>query len=179
MHPWLLTVAVLSYCFLTPIFAFRISCVSLKRPLPTWEDCNQVLGYMEHKISSAFSRDPYWGQTLANDFEIGTYHLPQGFRITSIYPSEEVPQCEIYLDNIPGKEKLCDQFGWKQIVQATQAMMGECYPKGKGGVVDVTGKGVVFLTTKQPDQALAMSGIELLNISSGFDGDRSPLAWVA
>ena len=44
-----------------------------------------------------------------------------------------------------------DQFGYETLKAAAEAMMERCYERGEGGVVDPTGNGVVFLSTRWRD----------------------------
>ena len=125
--------------------AYTIHCTPLKMPIPSYEDCNAVLLWMRGEIPEL---PPTWGQSVPTDPYENTIALPRGYHLTPLYPTEKPPNCEVYFDNVPGREKFIDKFGYNRIVQAAQALMNECGPKGQGGVVDPSGNRVVFLTVR-------------------------------
>lgn len=136
-----------------PCLSYRISCITPTTRLAPYDDCTDVLQALKNVIEP--TNIPYagwpqiWSTAVAYDPQWGTIEIPRGFQLRKLNPKQpRSNNCEIYVDVVAGKEGEADQFGYETLKSAVNDMLLTCYPRGKTGVVDPTGAGIVRLSAR-------------------------------
>ena len=138
--------------FFPSILAYRITCDS-STPSTTYKDCLAVLKTIQAGSVLPFGDIPQiWSRHVLTNSSDNTVELPCGYSLKRTSERQVPNNCEIFLDTFKGKESTADEFARRELVEAGTALIDSCYP-AKSGVVDVTGLGYVYLTTRYKSDA--------------------------